>query len=294
MDLTYTYSFIIPHRNSPELLNRCLNSIPQRGDIQIIVIDDNSDEDKKPNVSRSDVELIFINSQNSRGAGKARNEGLAKAKGKWLLFPDCDDFYNDGFLGILDQYKDKDIDVLYFNYDFLDGQFFKPLMPSEVQKYFDELGSDSKTKRFIKFRSKAPWNKMVSSNLVRKYNIYFEEVRNGNDILFSMFVAVLSDKAEFYAKPLYVYLLNKGSILNKKQSMEDMMCKIEHDIKLVQVYKYFSPELAHSVLLNVLRKIKDLGVFAGFKLLYTFLLRARILYIRKNEWVDILNRKRNF
>ena len=29
------YSFIIPHRNCPDLLNRCLASIPQREDIQI-------------------------------------------------------------------------------------------------------------------------------------------------------------------------------------------------------------------------------------------------------------------
>lgn len=40
------YSVIIPHKNTPELLRRCLSSIPKRGDIQIIVIDDNSDLDK--------------------------------------------------------------------------------------------------------------------------------------------------------------------------------------------------------------------------------------------------------
>ena len=37
-----TYTFIIPHHNCPELLDRCLTSIPQRDDIQVIVVDDNS------------------------------------------------------------------------------------------------------------------------------------------------------------------------------------------------------------------------------------------------------------
>ena len=36
----YLYSIVIPHYNSPTLLQRMLDSIPQREDIQIIVIDD--------------------------------------------------------------------------------------------------------------------------------------------------------------------------------------------------------------------------------------------------------------
>ena len=35
------YSIIIPHKNSAILLKRCLDSIPQRNDIEIIVVDDN-------------------------------------------------------------------------------------------------------------------------------------------------------------------------------------------------------------------------------------------------------------
>ena len=37
------YSIIIPHKNIPNLLQRCLDSIPNREDVQIIVVDDNSD-----------------------------------------------------------------------------------------------------------------------------------------------------------------------------------------------------------------------------------------------------------
>ena len=44
--ITKKYSVIIPHKNTPELLQRCLASIPKRVDIQVIVVDDNSDLDK--------------------------------------------------------------------------------------------------------------------------------------------------------------------------------------------------------------------------------------------------------
>ena len=40
------YSIVIPHYNIPDLLERALNSIPQREDIEIIVVDDNSDPAK--------------------------------------------------------------------------------------------------------------------------------------------------------------------------------------------------------------------------------------------------------
>ena len=38
------YSIIISHKNIPDLLSRCLDSIPKREDIQIIVVDDNSED----------------------------------------------------------------------------------------------------------------------------------------------------------------------------------------------------------------------------------------------------------
>lgn len=37
------YSIIIPHYNVPELLQRCLNSIPNLPSFQIIIVDDCSD-----------------------------------------------------------------------------------------------------------------------------------------------------------------------------------------------------------------------------------------------------------
>ena len=37
-----SFSIIIPHKGIPDLLMRCLRSIPVSEDIQVIVVDDNS------------------------------------------------------------------------------------------------------------------------------------------------------------------------------------------------------------------------------------------------------------
>lgn len=89
------YSVIIPHKDIPCLLQRCLDSIPPRDDVQIIVVDDNSSPDivdfaHFPGRDRTDVEILFT--KEGGGAGYARNCGLAGAKGKWLVFADADDF----------------------------------------------------------------------------------------------------------------------------------------------------------------------------------------------------------
>ena len=84
----YNYSIIIPHHNIPKLLCRCLNSIPIRKDIQIIVVDDNSNPDivdfnTFPGLNDSFVEVYLT--KEGKGAGYARNIGLQHAKGKWLF-----------------------------------------------------------------------------------------------------------------------------------------------------------------------------------------------------------------
>ena len=57
------YSVIIPHKDIPCLLQRCLDSIPPRDDVQIIVVDDNSSPDivdfaHFPGQDRTDVPVI--------------------------------------------------------------------------------------------------------------------------------------------------------------------------------------------------------------------------------------------
>ena len=129
-----TYSFIIPHHNTPDLLLRLIDSIPQREDIEIIVVDDNSDDGKKANITRSDVKTIYIDKEHTKGAGRARNVGMDAATGKWLLFADADDFYKPGFIDVLDEYKDDDIEILYFNINSVNGETLEDLTGTKYNR----------------------------------------------------------------------------------------------------------------------------------------------------------------
>lgn len=74
---SYHYSIIIPHKNTPRLLERCLYSIPTWDEIQIIIIDDNSNSESVdfshfPGNGRKNTEVLFT--KEGKGAGYVNPE----------------------------------------------------------------------------------------------------------------------------------------------------------------------------------------------------------------------------
>lgn len=281
-----TYTFIIPHRNSPNLLDRCLNSIPHRGDIQIIVVDDNSDEDKKPiECGRTEVEYIYISKEESKGAGRARNRGLERAKGRWLMFPDADDYYNVNFLDVLDRYKASSSDIIYFNFEYRDGKTLELLPDLPFKKYFELYDGTQEKNEEIRFRHNVPWTKMVSRKYINDYDISFEEVPNGNDILFSMLVGYFTNDIIVEKQCLYVYLKNANSIItSKNQPAESYMCKIRHVVKKNQFYYFIGhSEWRMSVFRFIACSVRECGII----LLIKIMIEGIFLFIKRKEWIQL-------
>lgn len=180
------YTFIVPHKNCPQLLNRCIDSIPVREDIQIIVVDDNSDDDKKPSIIRAGVETVLLNKADSNGAGKARNVGLEKAKGKWLLFADADDYYSDNLNILLDKYaNDETTDLVYLNACVFDEQGVKTKYKTD-KLIIDYLNGRKNSEMRLRYSLWTPWSRMVKRLLVVNNEITFDELPAGNDIMFGL------------------------------------------------------------------------------------------------------------
>ena len=104
----YYFTIIIPHRNIPHLLKRCISSIPYRDDLQIIIVDDNSSPDivdfnDFPGEGRLNTSIIY--DKTGLFAGHARNMALDYARGKWVIFADADDFFNYCFDEVLEEFK---------------------------------------------------------------------------------------------------------------------------------------------------------------------------------------------
>ena len=210
------FSIIIPHYDIPDLLMRCLKSIPVSEDIQVIVVDDNSPDadtylERYPELSRPYLE--FIRAPKNGGAGYARNIGLDHAKGKWLLFADADDFYVDNMYEIINTHVESDADVIYFQKQAVYSDDINRKSPRSG--YVDEIMAIFlKTGDELPVRTKyyAPWGKMIKKSLIEKHHIRFEEIKYSNDILFSVHVGYFANKIEAIDTILYVVTSRDGSL----------------------------------------------------------------------------------
>lgn len=184
------YSIIIPHHNSPDKLQRCIDSIPTgRDDLELIIVDDNSSPDivdfsHFPGDDRSDT--VIIKTTEGKGAGYARNQGLSIARGRWLIFSDADDeFYTDVFTAAMDRHLDSSADIIYFNIDVINSQTLS-IENSRLNINRHVCSSKSADIEWLRYNLTVPWGKFIKKELVLKYDIGFDEVIAGNDVMFSL------------------------------------------------------------------------------------------------------------
>ena len=212
------YSIIIPHYNIPDLLGRCLRSIPERRDIQVIVVDDNSNNNENyysivPELQRDNVE--FYVTYDGLGAGHARNIGLSHALGKWIIFADSDDFFSTGFSDILDHYIDNPSDVIYFNVKKCECYNTSNILENSVDtlfKTYEDTGDD----RYFRLGYLEPWGKFYKHQFLKENAIDFQEVKANNDLLFSIKVGVMAHSISIVNKVLYWYVIREGSLFHQK------------------------------------------------------------------------------
>lgn len=176
------YSYIIPHKDSIKLLLRCINSIEDKENSQIIVIDDNSknqDEIIAAIGTFPSVELIL--SKHNIGAGAARNRGLKKAIGKWILFADADDFFNEGYIHAVGKYYDSENEIVVFD---TNSRISDTLQITENR--FPEWSDIIKRRDFERSKWVIPvvWGKLYLRNFIVENSIYFDEVFASNDVMF--------------------------------------------------------------------------------------------------------------
>ena len=211
------YSFIIPHHDIPSLLKRCLDSIPQRDDVQVIVVDDCSDEIYKPELRQlentySQYEFIYLDK--NVGGGRARNIGLDYAKGNYIIFADADDYFNDCISEILDDYKNTDYDQVYFKANSVDSVTAMPAYrANHLNSYVDLAltGQDPEGKH-LRYLFGEPWARIINRSMINEHHICFEETMIHNDTAFGYLSGYYSKKIAFDQRALYCVTVRQHSV----------------------------------------------------------------------------------
>jgi len=202
-------SIIIPYYNYAQYLETLLESIPGRDDIQVIVVDDNSDlfitEYKK--IISEHPDLLFLrNSTGNKGAGACRNIGLENAVGKWILFADSDDLFTADFYNLVQEYFDSSYEVIFFRptskYLGTNRHSYRNIEYNNIISNFQNY-PNKKTELQLRYNIPSPCSKLIQKKFIDCHQISFEEIIASNDRLFSTKIGHLMES--FYISDQVIY-----------------------------------------------------------------------------------------
>jgi glycosyltransferase involved in cell wall biosynthesis len=98
------FSIVIPTYNRASLIGRTLDTVKaqQLGDFEVLVVDDGSKDNTADVVFPylADPRFYYLPKQNAE-RGAARNYGLARARGEYVIFLDSDDLFHSNHLATL-------------------------------------------------------------------------------------------------------------------------------------------------------------------------------------------------
>ena len=182
------FSIIIPVYNGCSYgLEKCLDSIWSQpldhSFYEVICVDDCSTDHTREWLHAQDQQhdnLIIVENEKNLRQGGARNRGFLKAKGKYIVLIDQDDYYHPGAIKqVFDHLQQSDLEVL-----IVDCAYQTPGKESnKLQHNFPHhemmTGDEIIEKNTIPY---APWKFIFLKSLVMRENIFFEENERIEDV----------------------------------------------------------------------------------------------------------------
>ena len=200
-------SIIIPVYNvEKQFLENCLNSVYNQKYkcVEVIVVDDGSSIDYSDVINKY-LEINYYKTINY-GVSHARNIGLSKASGDYIMFLDSDDYLTPNSLYFFSKI------INYNNYQIILSRNYTIDNEIKKNKYKYNFSRDIDEKEKL-FRSilinedeyfsclETVWAKLYNKEFLKSNNIFFNEKMRGlEDILFNY---------ECYYKSVSIYYLNE-------------------------------------------------------------------------------------
>ena len=235
----YNYSIVVPYYDKYDLFLKAVESIPDRADIQIIIVDNaRVSLSKKELPVKERSQIVYATSSPTRGAGCARNVGLHYVKGKYTLFLDADDYFTATAFDEFDRYLNQEYDIVFFKPTSLR---LKTGTVSNRHISFAKHVDDyiiNKNEAILRYRWFVPWSKLFLSQFILENKFTFEEIQVSNDLWFSLMSGHHAKRIT--ADSSIVYVVTEGSIgesLVQTVTKENAIIRYQEAIKVNKFLK---------------------------------------------------------
>lgn len=206
-------SIIVPLYKSEKFLDKLITSIIGQTyrNIEVILVDDGSPDNSGVIADRyasNDGRISVIHKENG-GTCEARNAGLAKASGEYLMFADGDDWLEP--------------DCVEYLVRLLEENGAEMSMTDSIFTTRDRTQNDKDIIRVWNGKQAVagiintfvipvgPWNKLYTMSSIREHDISFSVAWFGEGLYFSTMAAMYSDKVAVGHRKVYNYRLNNAN-----------------------------------------------------------------------------------
>jgi glycosyltransferase involved in cell wall biosynthesis len=283
-------SVIIPIYNCEKYIKECLSSLIKQTfkNFEIICINDGSNDDTLKILKKFEAkdERIIIFNQNNSGPGIARNVGMKKSKGEYLMFLDSDDIFKKTMLEELYiKIKENDSDIVICNsQNFEKKKWWKKFYEKNYlinnniikQKTFTSLDIE---KDFFNLFIWWPWDKLFKRKYIENLGIEYQNLKSSEDLFFVAASVITAKKISYLDKILINHRIGiKNSVSNSRQKSWDnfyyALKGLKKFIKEKGLYKRFKQDFINYVASFSVWQLENINGIS-FELLYKKI---------KNEW----------
>lgn len=216
------YSVIIPIYQAERTIRRCLDSLLDQphDNVEIILVNDGSTDNSGEickEFANKNACIHYFEKENA-GVSAARNYGIGRASGEYLLFVDSDDYVTPDFFSAADSVlAEYDYDLIQFSNFFTDGsnqtkRIRKLFRATTREKLFPKL-----IETIYKKKSNAPWAKVYKRQIIHEHQIQFpENIEVGEDRAFFIHYSLYMNSFSVSEIPIYIVSTENELSLSRK------------------------------------------------------------------------------
>ncbi len=198
------FSVIMPTYGVGDYIGDALGCLMMQtyDNFEVIIVDDCS-PDNSGEIARSFIErddrFFYVKHEKNQGVSAARNTGIERATGDYILFLDPDDLYERNLLRVCAATLERNpVDMLVYSFteDYRDAsgriEYMKGIT-LDLMDYDDDMVTTKDPATIHKMAMQMegitmlgyPWNKCYKTSVIRDNNIRYQKIKHVEDILFN-------------------------------------------------------------------------------------------------------------
>lgn len=219
-------SIIVPVYNEEKRIKKCIDSLINQtySNIEILIINDGSTDNTLNILNEYDDSRIIVTTIKNIGRGGARNIGIKKSSGKYLMFVDSDDYVDENIVkklynNLINENSDISICNIIKKYKNTEEKFLN----------YNHYTDDSVVNFMISHLG--PTARLYKRDLFVKNNVYFLENCIYEDLATMPILGMYIKKVSHIDEYLYYYIIREESAMNQtkySKKLEDIFIVLEH------------------------------------------------------------------